>query len=228
MIVKLISIKYIPSYSGNRPCSGWCYRDHMKKFIQENPTIAYGLGLPLLLVVIFLVVSGLPQILVAKPQYELLYATGINSYPNVLQIAVVDKEVQVIYQGAPYGNERPRLWRYNPQTGGVQEIAIILRPSPVQSANRSDAASQEPKSTVIDVPDLAGLKIDPSSVAPDGYEFRRADNRYSRNIFGGLFYSQRYNGEAVLTKNGRSIQLPNSNDLYYSRNTQFVGWVLPQ
>ena len=200
----------------------------MKKFLQENPTIAYGLGLPLLLVVIFLIVSGLPQLLVAKPQYELLYATGTYNYPNVVQITVVEQKVQVIYQGAAYGNERPRLWRYNPRTGGVQEIAIILPPSPVSSANRSDAASQTPTTIVIDVPDLVGLKIDPSSVAPDGYEFSAADNRYSRNIFGGLFYSRRYDREAVLTKNGRSVRLPNSNDRYYSRNTQFVGWVLPQ
>ena len=113
------------------------YSPRMKKFLQENPTIAYGLGLPLLLVVIFLIVSGLPQLLVAKPQYELLYATGTHNYPNVVQITVVEQKVQVIYQGAAYGNERPRLWRYNPQTGGVQEIAIILPPSPVSSANRS-------------------------------------------------------------------------------------------
>ena len=200
----------------------------MKRFLQENPTIAYGLGLPLLLVVIFLIVSGLPQLLVAKPQYELLYATGYQNYQHIVQIIVVEQKVQVIYQGAAYGNERPRLWRYNPQTGGVQEIAIILPPSPVSSANRSDADSQSPTTTVIDVPDLAGLKIDSSSVAPDGYEFRAADNRYSHNIFGGLFYSRRYSQEAVLTKSGRSIRLPNSNDRYYGPNTQFIGWVLPQ
>ena len=181
-----------------------------------------------LLVVIFLIVSGLPQLLVPKPQYELLYATGTYSYPNIIQIAVVDQKAQVIYQGTPYGSERPRLWRYNPQSGGVQEIAIILPPSPVQSGNRSDAAFQEPESTVLNVPDLVGLKIDSSSVAPDGYEFRRADNGYSRNFFGGLFYSRRYSNEATLIKNGRTIRLPNSNEPYYSRNTQFVGWILPQ
>jgi len=199
----------------------------MKKFIQENPTIAYGLGLPLLLVIIFLVVSGLPQVLVAKPQYELLYATGINTYPNVIQIAVVDQKAQVIYQGAPYGNERPRLWRYNPQSGGVQEIAIILPPGPAQSGSRQAEAFQEPESIVLDVPDLANLRIDSSSVAPDGYEFRQADGGYSRNVFGGLFYSRRYNNEAVLVKSGRTIRLPNSNEPYYNRNTQFVGWILP-
>ena len=200
----------------------------MKKFIQENPTIAYGLGLPLLLVVIFLIVSGLPQLLVPKPQFELLYATGTHSYPNVIQIAVVEQKVQVIYQGVAYSNQRPRIWRYNPQSGGVQEIAIILPPSPVQTGNGSGAAPQEPKTTVIDVADLAGLRIDSSSVAPDGYEFRGADNRYSRNIFGDLFYSRRYSQEAVLTKSGRSVRLPNSQDRYYGGNTQFIGWVLPQ
>ena len=200
----------------------------MKKFIRENPTIAFGLGLPLLLVVIFLVVSGLPQILVAKPQYELIYATGTYSYPNVVQITVVEQKVQVIYQGAAYGNERPRLWRYNPQTGGVQEIAIILPPSPTTYGAHRNETPEPPTTTVIDVPDLVGLKVDSSSVAPDGYEFRAENSRYSRNIFGGLFYSRRYDNEAVLTKNGRSIRLPNSNDRYYSRNTQFVGWVLPQ
>lgn len=193
---------------------------NIKKFIRENPTIAYGLGLPLLLVVIFLLVSGLPQLLVGNPQYEVLYATGTNHYPNVVQITVVEQRVQVIYQGAAYGNERPRLWRYNPQTGGVQEIAIILPPSP-------ESPDNSPR-TVIDVPDLAGLRVDSSSVAADGYEFRAADHRYSRNIFGGLFYSRRYNYEAVLAKNGRSIRLPNSNVRYYSRDTQFVGWILPQ
>ncbi|MGI9271732.1 MAG: hypothetical protein ACR2QT_08160 [Woeseiaceae bacterium] len=200
----------------------------MKKFLQENPTIAFGVGVPLLLVVIFLVVSGLPQLLVAKPQYDLLYATGIHSYPNVIQIAVVEQKVQVIYQGESYGDQRPRLWRYNAKSGGVQEIAIILPPNPDRSRKATDAAPQTPETTVIDVPDLANLIVDSSSIAPDGYEFRGADNRYSRNIFGGLFYSRRYYDEAELTKNGRSIRLPNSTGAYYSRNTQFVGWILPQ
>ena len=100
----------------------------MKRFIRENPTIAYGLGLPLLLVVIFLIVSGLPQLLVAKPQYELLYATEYQNYQHVVQIIVVEQKVQVIYQGAAYGNERPRLWRYNPQTGGVRNSEISSKP----------------------------------------------------------------------------------------------------
>lgn len=200
----------------------------MKQFLKENPTIAYGLGLPLLLVVIFLIVSGLPQLLVAKPQYELLYATGTYNYPDVVQINVVEQRVQVVYQGTAYGNNRPRLWRYDPRTGGVREIAMILPPAPTARRNNSAATAQVPEPIVVEVPDVAGLRVDSSSVAPDGYEFNAAGNRYSRNVFGGLFYSSRYYNEAVLTKNGRSIRLPNSGDRYYSRNIQFIGWIIPE
>lgn len=39
----------------------------MKNFIRNNPTIAFGLGLPLVLVVLFLLISGIPALVVAPP-----------------------------------------------------------------------------------------------------------------------------------------------------------------
>jgi len=36
---------------------------------------------------------------------------------------------------------------------------------------------------------------------------------YSRDVFTGLFYSSRYRNDAVLTKKGRSIALPNAANL---------------
>ena len=86
----------------------------MKTFLRENPTIAFGLGLPLLLVVAFLLVSGIPALLVAPPQYDVLYATEYNNFPNGMQISVVNQKVQVIYQGNSVGYQRPHLWRYRP------------------------------------------------------------------------------------------------------------------
>ena len=100
----------------------------MKTFLRENPTIAFGLGFPLLLVGVFLLISGLPTLLVAPPQYDLLYATEYNNYPNGVQIAVVNQKVQVTYQGSSLGYQNPRLWRYSPKTGSVKEIAITLPP----------------------------------------------------------------------------------------------------
>lgn len=198
----------------------------MKSFLRENPTIAFGLGLPLLLVVVFLLISGIPALLVDPPQYEVLYATEYYNYQNGVQISVVGQKVQVVYQGSQQANLKPRIWRYNPKTGAVQEIAIMLPPSLPQAEKTPATPGEEPKTTVISVPDLEGLTVDSSSIAPDGYEFRLGQERYSGNVFGDLFYSSRYRHEAVLTKSGRSIRLPNAVGPYYSSNTQFVGWVV--
>ena len=202
----------------------------MKAFLRDNPTIAFGLGLPLLLVVAFLLISGIPALLVAPPQYDVLYASEYYNYPNGVQISVVNQKVQVIYQGNfqgnLQGNQKPRLWRYSPKTGAVREIAILLPPDLVPRAPGIAAPEATAKITPIDVPDVAALTVDSSSIAPDGYEFSVGSNGYSGGVFTGLFYSSRYGREAVLTKQGRSVRLPNADNRYYSNNTRFIGWVV--
>jgi hypothetical protein len=200
----------------------------MKSFLRENPTIAFGLGLPLLLVVAFLLISGIPALLVDPPKYDVLYATEYNNYPNGVQISVVNDKVQVVYQGSSVGYQKPRLWRYNPKTGGVKEIVFMLPPDLLPRGQKPASPEEAGKITPIDVPDLAALTIDSSSVAPDGYEFNVGRNGYSGDVFTGLFYSSRYRNEAVLTKKGRSIRLPNAGNTYYSNNTRFIGWVVSQ
>ena len=199
----------------------------MKTFLRENPTIAFGLGLPLLLVLVFLLVSGLPTLLVAPPQYEVLYATEHYNYQNGVQVSVVNGKVQVIYQGSVLNRQKPRIWRYNPQTGAVKEIGYILPPGLTPPGKRHPAPEEAAKTTRIIVPELDGLTVDSSSIAPDGYEFSVDHDRYSRNLFGSLFYSSRYRHEGVLTKNGRTIRLPNTADRYYRGNTHFIGWITP-
>jgi hypothetical protein len=198
----------------------------MKSFLRENPTIAFGLGLPLLLVVVFLLVSGIPTLLVDPPQYDVVYATEYNNYQTGVQISVVDRKVQVLYQGNSTGYQKPRLWRYSAKTGGVQEISFLLPPGLTPPGQKPSTPEDAAKITPIEVPDLAGLTIDSTSIAPDGYEFSTGMNSYSGDVFTGMFYSQRYRNEAVLTKKGRSIRLPNANNMYYGNNTRFVGWVV--
>lgn len=198
----------------------------MRAFIRENPTIAFGLGLPLLLVVAFLLFSGIPALLVAPPQYDVLYATEFYNYPNGVQVSVVNQKAQVVYLGSSQGYQKPRVWRYSPKTGAVREIAILLPPG-LAPAGQSPATPQDvSKVTPIEVPDLAALTIDSSSVAPDGYAFSAGANGYSGDVFSGLFYGSHYRNEAVLTKKGRSIRLPNAGNSYYSNNTHFIGWVV--
>jgi hypothetical protein len=198
----------------------------MKSFLRENPTIAFGLGLPLLLVVAFLLISGIPTLLVTSPQYDVLYATEYYNNQNGVQISVVNQKVQVTYLGSVQDNRRPRLWRFDPKTGAVKEISIVLPPGLTPAGKIPATPEEASKTTMINIPDLEGLTIDSSSIAPDGYEFSAGRDRYSGNVFGGLFYSSRYRHEAVLTKNGRSIRLPNAVGRYYSSNTRFIGWVV--
>lgn len=199
----------------------------MKKFLRENPTIAFGLGLPLLLVIVFLLISGVPNLLVAPPQFDVLYSTNYNyNYPNGVQISVVNQRVQVNYLGNSQAYQNPRLWRYNVKTGAVREITIML-PAGLAPAGQVTTPAETPlQVTAIDVPDLAEATIDTSSIAPDGYQFSSGSDAYSRRVFTGLFYSSRYRNQAELTKNGRSIRLPNSNGSYYGNQTHFIGWII--
>lgn len=201
----------------------------MKNFFRDNPTIAFGLGLPVILVLLFLAVSGIPTLLVAPAQYDVLYATNYNNYnnsPNGLQIAVVSDRVQVNYFGKTQAYQNPRLWRFNPKTGAVKEIALLLPPGLVPPSGRP--AETEPAQTVtpIEVPDLAGVKVDSSSLAPDGYQFSTGADAYSGRVFPGLFYSSRYGYQAELVKSGRSIRLPNTDGAYYGNTVRFIGWVI--
>lgn len=204
----------------------------MKKFIRDNPTIAFGLGLPLVLVVLFLAISGIPAYLVPPAQYDVLYATHYNTYnnaQNALQIAVVGDRVQVNYVGSMQPHQQARLWRFNPKTGAVKEIALLLPPGLTPNTANTGRPADAPKVPVvtpIEVPDLAALKVDSSSLAPDGYQFSSGADAYSGRPFTGLFYSSRYGHQAELVKSGRSIRLPNSEGAYYGNTVRFIGWVV--
>jgi hypothetical protein len=201
----------------------------MKSFLRENPTIAFGLGLPLLLVVVFLLISGIPSLLVKSPQYDVLYATQYSSHLKTVQISVVNQKVQVAYHADENDHkQRPRLWRYDAKTGAVREISILFPSTSSRVGRESLGSANATKTVLIDVPDLKALSIDSSSIAPDGYEFSAGRDRYSRNFFGSLFYSSRYSYEVALTKNGRSVRLPSSGGRYYRYDTQFIGWVVSQ
>ena len=146
--------------------------------------------------------------------------------PIGVQISVVNQKVQVVYQGSTQGYQKARLWRYSPQTGAVREIAIMLPAGLTPPGSKPPTPEEVARITAIEVPDLAGVTVDSSSIAPDGYEFRAGPNGYSGDVFTGIFYSSRYRNEAVLTKKGRSIRLPNAANVYYSNYTHFVGWVV--
>ena len=136
--------------------------------------------------------------------------------------------MQVSYVGNTQPYQTPRLWRFDPKTGAVREIALPLPPGLAPNSGRPVEAEKTPSVTPIDVPDLAELNVDSSSLAPDGYTFRSGADGYGGNVFDGLFYgSSRYRVQAELIKDGRSIRLPNTDGAHYGNAVRFVGWVLP-
>jgi hypothetical protein len=199
----------------------------MRTFLRENPTIAFGLGLPLLLVVVIGLVSGIPSLFVPAPAYDVVYATNYYAGANGLRIQVgANRKASVTFVGENYYPNLPHIWRYNPKTNAVREIAIALPPE-LPPQNKPAPADKALRVTRITVPDLESLTLDPSSVAPDGYEFRSGENNHSPALLGDIFFSSRYGREAVLVKNGNSIRLPET-DNSYGYNIQFIGWVVPK
>lgn len=194
----------------------------MKSFLRDNPTIAFGLGLPLLLVTLFLLLSGLPTLLVAPPQYDLLFATEYDRHQSRLQLAVVNRSVQLTDLGSQHNHLTPRLWRYFAKTGAIQEIAYQLPPAPRDKDKTPTTANS---ATLIDIPGLHGLIVDSTNIAPDGYVFS-LNQQTSGNVFAGLFYSSGYRHSATLNKSGRTIALPDIAQQYYLGSTHFIGWIV--
>ena len=210
----------------------------MKSFLKDNPTITLGLALPMLLVVIFLLVSGIPNLTVDNPKYDVLYTTERYYGSSPLEVSVIDNKVQIVYRDNNSNNgsdkNKPGLWRYNAQTGAVKEIPIRLPDLAETTVSKNSESApnlkskQAFKAITIDVAELEDLTVDSSSIAPDGYEFSADLRRSSRGVFGGLFYSNRQQRNAMLVKNGRSVRLPSSDDRYYRNKVKMVGWVVSE
>jgi hypothetical protein len=219
------------AHSGRSAYASWQAEGvcSMKNFIRSNPTIAFGLGLPLALVLLFLAISGIPALVVAPPEHEVLYATNYNHHSNPangIQIAVVGDRVEVNYYGSTQAYQYPRLWRFNPKTGAVKEIPLMLPAGLLPNSGRPADAERPLTVTPIKAPDLATLKVDSSSLAPDGYRFSAGGDAYSQHFFTGFFHSSRYRYQAELVKNGRSVRLPETEHAYYGNAVRFVGWVV--
>lgn len=198
----------------------------MKAFFRDNPTIAFGLVLPLLLVIVMLAVSGLPDLFVNPPQYDLVYATNYNEY-NGLKIQVMNKKAQATYTSEGYYVQLPHIWYYSPKTGAVREIAVNL-PANLAPPPSNYTGARPHQSGTVGIPDLSSLTLDASSISPDGYMFRSSGYGSSPELFTGLFFSSRYRNDAVLVKQGRHIRLPDNDSSYSGYAPHFIGWVIPR
>jgi hypothetical protein len=195
------------------------------RVLKENPALAVGIGLPILVVIFFAVATIVPSWLVAPPQYDVLFAVNIPNYAahepsnGEIKFAASNGHLKAYRRFDPKQACCPnnmQLYMFEAKTGRVHEIFI----EPVSAPANADGNWKE-----FTVPEAEKLQIDPSTIAPDGYEF------HDRSGYGGevwpFFAGHSVHDRMAIGKQGRevTIPLPVSNNIYIS-NAQFIGWVV--
>ncbi len=192
----------------------------MRNFFRNNPTIAFGLGLPLLVLGVMLAISIIPALTVKPPQYDVVYAVGYHADLDMgIKIQVKDHKARVAYIGGASYIPPLEILRYSAKTGKVEKIAYKV---PQEANNNGKTGSVARVLIPIAVPELQSLTLDTSLKAPDGYKFMGSEQVDRPNL--SEFFINSDKSPLVLSKNGRSIRLK---DAYYSEQVQFIGWVIP-
>lgn len=202
----------------------------MKAFLKENPTLVFGLGLPLLLVVILSAVSGLSGLFIGAPKYDVIFATQYSegSTPGY-RIAVINGKLNLSYVGTCGYYGTPEIYRYSAKSGAVSRVDFSY-PTHANNNCPSNTNSNNNVVTQVAVPALANVTLNNANPAPDGYEFTYSSD-YSR---GGLlpellFFRSGYYGDApILRQNTHSIRIPLPRQYYSYYNVRFIGWVEAQ
>lgn len=194
------------------------------RFVKENPALAAGVGLPVLLVIFFTLATLIPQWTVAPPQYDVIFT--VQDYQCIggegkVHFDAVDGKIKAKYSYPKKENnyvncsDNQRIYRFNAKNLISREITFEI---PAKKDGVSDWRQFE-------IVELQNLKIDNNPIAPDGYRFSDKSGNYSGGFFPfGGYHS--YNGMSI-NKNGRAIDLsPANRERYYSyNNINFLGWV---
>jgi hypothetical protein len=204
----------------------------MKQFLKDNLAIVAAIALPAILVLVFALSNLMVTSTVPDPQYDFLFATNYNNYNNgqneVYYYEVADGRLKISYNfpaknpagGYQYYNTS-RLWRVHVPAMTVEEITLV------PPAKKSDA--DDGTRVTLDVPAVAGLKLNASQPSPDGYTFQQSYDSSDNNLMMEIFAGSRNRGRnmCVIAKGGRAIPVKNfSGDYYYGYNTHFIGWVM--
>ncbi len=187
----------------------------MKNLIRQNLVLATGIGLPIIVVIFFLLASTLPRFFIEPPAYDFLFTNQRYEYNKHQQRNIVfkvkDGKLQAMVTKDEIGWHNT-LYHYDHKSKSVSEIDIELH---------GDMKIGEH----LKIPTVEKLNLAPTNISPDGYTFL-ANRRGGGGIFGELFYDPR--GEnIILKKDGHRISIPLPNDLYANR-VDFIGWVTEQ
>jgi hypothetical protein len=201
----------------------------MKEFLKNNPTLAFGLGLPLLLVVIFSLAAGIPSLTAVPPKYDVIFATNYYGSNEGFRIHTSSGKAVVTFVGECNYCQPPEIYRYNSANGTLKRITIDIPPEARQSNNSQPNPANKNRVIPVEVPDLSNVRLDDSNPAPDGYLFAQGDDYSSGGVLPSIFFSRSYYyNEPVLRKDNYRIRLPLAKGYYHSSNVRLIGWVIPQ
>ncbi len=187
------------------------------RWIKENPTLAAGIGLPLVLIVLFSLAATIPRMLVEPPTYDVLfYADNYSAKPDAeVKLSVEGGQLKAQYrkQDNQYGSYVHAIYRYSAKTGTTRQIDII---PPGSGAKEWQDFS---------IKGASDLTLDSNLTAPDGYTFESYRNGSGGELASMFFMGSHYHRGPLIAKSGRTISIHPSNDTYYGYNVHFLGWV---
>lgn len=188
------------------------------KLLRQNPMLAAGILLPVIVVMFFVLATMIPRWLVDPPGYDLVFTSmqGDNSRAAIELKFVVEGDrlrARVYKSELPYRNV-PRLYLFEHETQTVREIPLTL-PSDSEDFENGD---------YVEVPGFESRTVSTSQMAPDGYAVHGPDYR-GGDFF--PFYRSRVSSALTLSKSGAVIEVPQvgGRGVYYY-NATFLGWLL--
>ncbi len=198
----------------------------IRKFISNNQTLVFGIGLPLVMVLMLSLAAVIPSMTATPPKYDVIYASNYyeNNNYGVNIYADSDRKLKISYTGNCYA-ATPKIYIYSPPKDQLREFPITV-PRDIISPNSTNCINPS-KTVPISVPGLEDITIDTSSVAPDGYSFSNGNySTISNGLITEIFFSRSYyNYRAVLKKGNYRIRLPETEGY---GSLKFIGWIVPK
>ncbi len=194
----------------------------MPKFLRDNPTLVFGLVLPLILILVFVAANAIQNIGGSPPKYAVIFQNN-NINTNNPVITVENNKIKLTYYANSGYYYQPQIYYYDPVKNTAHQIAVNM-PVAVVTCSKNPSACDKNLIIPIPVPELDSLKLDTSTISPDGFQFVTTEARPSTLLEGLFFFDGSYRNSAVLQKGSYRVLIPQNN--YYG-GLRFLAWVIP-
>ena len=189
--------------------------------LRNNAFLVGAVGLPLVVICLFLLSTAIPRWTVPPPAYDLLLHTTSwrQEGPRVsVEFVVLNGRVQAtIRPRSGHGTTtRSRLWLFDHAAMTVREIPVALP----ERLEDGEAAR------TIEIEALAGRQVLDRSTAPDGYEVQTRSHS-GPGVVGDLFGMRRSDRTITIANRGRAIPIRIPAEETY-QPPAFIGWMIDE